>query len=116
LPSHRRRGCGTRLLRHILNHAAEHFRYVVLRTETSIGDRFYQACGFTRISDLHDLTHRMMLPKVELRPAPECSMARTKHGPSANCSPAEPPTSSGVSDGPPSVSRPLGHGTVHANM
>ena len=51
-PSHRRRGWGRRLLHHILGHAASHFRWVVLRTDTDAADRFYCACGFARIQDL----------------------------------------------------------------
>ena len=65
LPSYRRRGCGRHLLRYILSHAASHFRWVVLRTETDGGDRFYRACGFRRIRDSHDPTHR-----IQLRQAP----------------------------------------------
>jgi GNAT superfamily N-acetyltransferase len=61
LPSHRRQGLGGCLLRHILNYAANHFRYVVLRTDTESGDCFYRACGFTRIRDSRDPTHRMQL-------------------------------------------------------
>jgi GNAT superfamily N-acetyltransferase len=66
LPSYRRRGCGRRLLRHILNHAVGHFQYVVLHTETTVGDRFYQACGLTRLPNSHDPTHQMTLPGAEL--------------------------------------------------
>ena len=64
LPSHRRRGWGRHLLRHILSHAAGHFRWVVLRTDTDSADRFYAACGFTRVRDLLDATHRIELAKT----------------------------------------------------
>jgi GNAT superfamily N-acetyltransferase len=62
LPSHRRRGWGSRLLRHILNHAARHFRRVVLRTTTPAADCFYRAGGFVRIADAPEATHRTELP------------------------------------------------------
>jgi len=65
LPSHRRQGYGRRLLRHILSHAAKHFRLVVLHTTTESGDRFYRACGFMRIPDSSDPTHRVELPEAE---------------------------------------------------
>ena len=81
LPSHRRRGLGHRLLHHILSHAAEHFRWVVLRTDTDAADRFYRACGFTRIQDSGHATHRIELVRAEPgapsygdpAPAPEAS-------------------------------------------
>ena len=65
LPFHRRRGWGRRLLHHILSHAAEHFRWMVLRADTDAADRFYRACGFTRIQGLCDATHGIELVRAE---------------------------------------------------
>jgi N-acetylglutamate synthase-like GNAT family acetyltransferase len=65
LPSNRRRGYGRSLLHHILSHAVTHFRFVVLHTTTESGDRFYRACGFMRIPDSSDPTHRIELPEAE---------------------------------------------------
>ena len=65
LPSHRRRGLGSRLLRHILTHAAGHFRRVILRTTTDAANRFYLAQGFKRAQDSCDATHGMELPCAE---------------------------------------------------
>lgn len=61
LPSSRRRGLGTRLLNHILDHAAGHFRRVVLRTDTDAADRFYLGHGFIRMQDSSDATHEIEL-------------------------------------------------------
>lgn len=91
LPTHRRRGWGRRLLRHILHHAAGHFRLVVLRTETNSGDRFYKACGFTRIGDSLDPTHRIELPRAEPAAPPNGGLAERLGN-------------SGAGGGPPSVS------------
>jgi len=65
LPSHRRQGWGRRLLCHLLNHAAHHFRRVVLRTDTDSADQFYRACGFTRALAPGDVTHTIELAKAE---------------------------------------------------
>jgi len=65
LPSYRRQGWGRRLLRHILTHAADHFRCVVLRTDTDSADQFYRACGFARAQDAGDATHRIELASAE---------------------------------------------------
>ena len=72
LPLHRRRGWGSRLLRHILSYAAGHFRWIVLRTDKASADRFYRACGFRRIRDSRDATHRRELARAE----PGCSRQR----------------------------------------
>jgi len=61
LPAHRRKGNGRWLLQHILRHAANHFRVVVLHTTTETGDCFYCACGFARIPNSVDPTHRIEL-------------------------------------------------------
>lgn len=90
LPSYRRCGWGRRLLHHILSHAAEHFRWVVLRTDTDSADRFYLASGFTRLQDLCDATHRIELVKAEPGAAP-------------NGGPTPPLGMSGGTEGPPSV-------------
>ena len=91
LPSYRRHGWGRQLLHHILVHAAEHFRWVVLRTDTDSADRFYCACGFARIRDLGDATHGIEL-------------ARTEPGTTPNGGPARVPVNSDATDGPPGVS------------
>lgn len=73
LPDHRRRGLGTRLLHHILDHAAGgHFRRVILRTDTDAAERFYLAYGFACIRDSHDATHEIELGKGE----GDCGLAR----------------------------------------
>lgn len=64
LPSQRRRGWGRSLLNHILSNAAGHFRWVVLRTDTSAADCFYLACGFARVQDTCNVTHRIELPSA----------------------------------------------------
>jgi len=63
LPSQRRRGLGRCLLSHILRHAAAHFRWVVLRTDTASADRFYRAWGFARVQDAGNATHRIELSR-----------------------------------------------------
>jgi GNAT superfamily N-acetyltransferase len=65
MPANRRRRLGSRLLHHILDHAARHFRHVVLRTDTGAADRFYLAHGFIRIVDSNDATHERELGAVE---------------------------------------------------
>ncbi len=65
LPSHRRQGWGRRLLNHILNHAAHHFRCGVLRTDTASADQFYRACGFARAQASGDVTHTIELARAE---------------------------------------------------
>src|SRR6266581_2589897 len=67
LPLHRRRGWGSRLLRHILSYAAGDFRWVVLRTDAASADRFYRACGFTLMRDSRDATQRIQLARAEQR-------------------------------------------------
>jgi GNAT superfamily N-acetyltransferase len=61
LPSFRRQGLGRRLLTHILNHAAGHFRSVVLRTKTETADLFYRGCGFAHVRGVADATHRYLM-------------------------------------------------------
>ena len=65
LPSRRRLGFGRSLLNHILAHAAAHFRWVVLRTDSATADLFYCACGFTRVEDVPGATHRIRLARAE---------------------------------------------------
>ena len=50
---------------HILSHAAQYYRSVVLRITTDSGDRFYRACGFMRIRGSSDPTHRIELTEAE---------------------------------------------------
>jgi GNAT superfamily N-acetyltransferase len=64
LPAHRRRGWGRALLSHILNHAAGHFRWVVLRTDTAAADCFYRACGFAQKEGFGEATHWIELPSA----------------------------------------------------
>jgi GNAT superfamily N-acetyltransferase len=64
MPSQRRHGWGRRLLRHIVEKAAQHYRWIVLRTDTDTGDRFYRACGFTLLGKSEDPTHRLELGKT----------------------------------------------------
>ena len=71
LPAYRRQGLGRRLLCHVLTHAADHFRCVVLRTDTPAADRFYQACGFARAADSGNATHRIELGSAEPGAAPK---------------------------------------------
>lgn len=66
LPSYRRQGLGRLLLRHILTHAAEHFRRVELRTDTDSAERFYRACGFARAQDAGDATHGIQFTSAGL--------------------------------------------------
>jgi N-acetylglutamate synthase-like GNAT family acetyltransferase len=63
--SSRKAGIGRSLVNHILAHAMEFFQEVVLHTESSSADSFYQAIGFDRISDSKDPTHRIQLKKSE---------------------------------------------------
>ena len=62
---YRGRGWGRGLVDHILSHAAQYYRSVVLRITTDSGDRFYRACGFMRIRGSSDPTHRIELTEAE---------------------------------------------------
>jgi GNAT superfamily N-acetyltransferase len=66
MPSQRRRGSGRRLLRHILEEAARHYHWIVLRTDTEAADRFYRACGFAQIEGSENPTHKLDLAGVVL--------------------------------------------------
>jgi ribosomal protein S18 acetylase RimI-like enzyme len=69
LPSQRRRGWGGRLLRHILEDAARHYRWLVLRTDTEAADCFYRACGFARLGESENPTHRLDLARIDIAAA-----------------------------------------------
>jgi len=87
LPPYRRQGWGRRLLRHILTHAAEHFRCVVLQTDTDSADRFYRACGFARAQDSGDVTHTIELASAELDAPPNGGPGRSSENSDASCGP-----------------------------
>ena len=66
----RRSGVGRLLVGHLLRFAAQHYRRVVLRTDTQAADRFYVSLGFTRLP-LSDGSTHMIEIKKEPNKAPE---------------------------------------------
>lgn len=62
LAGHRRRGWGSRLVRHAVGHArAAAFREIRLRTDTRPAARFYEGLGFRRRSGVPHSTHVLPL-------------------------------------------------------
>jgi GNAT superfamily N-acetyltransferase len=61
LPDYRGQGVGKALLEHIVHHARKHFLSIVLHTETVAADSFYRSCGFSKLPDSLDPTHRLQL-------------------------------------------------------
>lgn len=44
--AYRRLGVGSVLLKHLLGFAKQHYQVISLKTDTQVGDQFYQALGF----------------------------------------------------------------------
>lgn len=65
LPVSRGQQVGRRLVSALLAHAASHFEYVRLHTDTAGGSTFYLRCGFTLTEDAH-ATHILQLRNLRL--------------------------------------------------
>ena len=63
----RRRGLGGQLVRHIMNFAAQHYRRVVLRTDTEAAEHFYVALGFIRQAGDGGSTHAFEIGRQSLK-------------------------------------------------
>lgn len=61
LPEARRLGVGRRLVRTLETAAARHYRELVLRTDTEVAARFYEALGYGRLTANGTATHRRPL-------------------------------------------------------
>lgn len=59
----RRQGVGSSLLKAILDHAADHFEEITVRTESSRADAFYRANGFVCDDSESENTHIYQLKK-----------------------------------------------------
>lgn len=57
----RRSGVGSLLLKNIINEAKNHYRILVLNTDTEGADTFYTSYGFTKSSRYPHSTHYLML-------------------------------------------------------
>jgi len=57
----RRRGVGRLLEQHILAFASVHYTHIVLRTNTEVGELFYESLRFLRLPPGDDATHRLNL-------------------------------------------------------
>ncbi|HEY9624527.1 MAG TPA: GNAT family N-acetyltransferase [Crinalium sp.] len=60
----RRRGVGRLLVNQIITVALEHYQQLTLRTDTVVGDRFYQQLGFQRTTTLDHTTHYLNLSEL----------------------------------------------------
>ncbi len=61
LPAFRRRGVGSSLVGHALQHAEEHFAVVRLRTLDPGSAQFFEALGFRPADGQEAVTHEMLL-------------------------------------------------------
>ncbi|MDN7246685.1 GNAT family N-acetyltransferase [Planococcus shenhongbingii] len=60
-PNSRRQGIGTLLLKKIINHGRDHFKEIVVRTDSAAADAFYRANGFSADLGLPEATHGLTL-------------------------------------------------------
>ncbi|MCP4139346.1 MAG: GNAT family N-acetyltransferase [Chloroflexi bacterium] len=61
LPNYRKQGIGKELVEKIVKEAKLHFRLLTLRTFNENADRFYQAIGFHRTSEIESASHFLVL-------------------------------------------------------
>lgn len=61
MPGYRRRGLGKLLVEALIDHAAEHFSTLTLRTMTEEASTFYKALGFNDSPRFENATHWMDL-------------------------------------------------------
>ncbi|MCP2035903.1 GNAT superfamily N-acetyltransferase [Planomicrobium sp. HSC-17F08] len=60
-PNARRQGIGTKLLKEIIDFGRNHFKEIVVRTDSSTADAFYRANGFSADLGLPEATHGLTL-------------------------------------------------------
>ncbi len=61
LTDYRRQGVGRTLVEQVIAEAGNHFEWLHLRTDTSIGDLFYRSLGFVPEVTNETVTHTLLL-------------------------------------------------------